>query len=185
MYFVTTHLWCRHWIGTCRQEQLDISWCEHGWRGLPELTLCLIFVLSIMAPPSLPLTPPLQTTSNDLVFILRICLSLQSVLQSSTNPATQLSLSPISPSLPPQPPLSGLATPWTCWEPIPPPYDEPIAPPAALEWGKITLFNFIIVIIDYLLYSISSLFIITYWLRQQLHFFCVFSFIHSAYLKYT
>ncbi|XDV26711.1 hypothetical protein PO909_030349 [Leuciscus waleckii] len=52
----------------------------------------------------------------------------QPPLQSLATPATQSSLPPISPSVSPQPPLSGMDPPLDCWEPSPPMRQEPLAP---------------------------------------------------------
>lgn len=64
--------------------------------------------------PLILLVPPTfsQTTTSELVCFLSICLSLQSFLESLAIPATQSSLTPISPSVPPHLPLSGMDKPW-------------------------------------------------------------------------
>ncbi|XDV50826.1 hypothetical protein PO909_019832 [Leuciscus waleckii] len=59
-----------------------------------------------------------------------------SLPQSPAISATQLSLSPINPSVPPLPPLSSMAPTRTCREPSPPGHEEPeVLPPALVRYA--------------------------------------------------
>ncbi|ROL45369.1 hypothetical protein DPX16_4710 [Anabarilius grahami] len=87
-------------------------------------------VLQSLAPPSLPLPPPLQKIFGTLSFS-ELFSTLQTPLSSAT-PAIQSSLSPISPSVSPSP-LSGRVPPRDCWEPPHPGREEPGVPPPASE----------------------------------------------------
>ncbi|XP_051749016.1 proline-rich protein 36-like [Ctenopharyngodon idella] len=98
--------------------------------SLPQLIPpeTIISILDEMVPPSLPLPPPLQNPDND--FVCSSPSTIQPVLQPTTLPATQPSLSHIMPSALHQPPLSGVATPGACCEPASGDEDS-AAPPLA------------------------------------------------------
>ncbi|XDV21861.1 hypothetical protein PO909_026877 [Leuciscus waleckii] len=85
-----------------------------------------------MAPPSLPLPPPLQSIQNT-QFFFGFSMELQSIPQAPAICTTQSSLSPFSPPAPPLP-LSSVVPPRTCRESCPPGYEEP-EPPASVRYA--------------------------------------------------
>ncbi|ROJ70156.1 hypothetical protein DPX16_13877 [Anabarilius grahami] len=85
--------------------------CDFGEDSLPQFIPpeTVISIFDEMVPPSLHLPPPLQNPDND--FVCSSPSAIQPVLQPTTLPATQPSLSHITPLALHQPPLSGVATP--------------------------------------------------------------------------
>ncbi|XP_051734632.1 uncharacterized protein si:ch73-321d9.2 isoform X1 [Ctenopharyngodon idella] len=82
----------------------------------------------LSSPPNLPLPPPQITAIKDTLSLVSCAILHDQII---AKPVTQPSLPPISPVDSPHPPLSGVASSWSCWEPTLPGRQESVASPPA------------------------------------------------------